>query len=135
MLLARLYKARRQLAAELVKELGRVELFHLIDAGDTCRKRHGAHPVAARKGDAANNILQGFTAAQGGHVVAIGQRLAEANQVSLEAKIMVGTCKIHAEARAHVVNNEHNAVVVAKLAHLLPIASSGKKCRSKLPCI
>ena len=35
---------------------------------------------------------------------------------------MVGTCKIHAETRAHVVNNEHNAVVVAKLAHLLPIA-------------
>ena len=50
--LAGLDKASRQLAAELVKELGRVELFHLIDAGDTCRKRHGAHPVAAQIGRA-----------------------------------------------------------------------------------
>ena len=42
---------RCELLALLAEEARRVELFHLVDGGDTGGKRHGAHPVRAGEGE------------------------------------------------------------------------------------
>ena len=79
-------------------------------------------PIAARKRDAADGVLQKVPAAERGDVIAVGDGLAEADQIRLEAEIAVAARKAQAEAGAHVVDDQQRALLGAEPAHLLPEA-------------
>ena len=115
----------RELLTLLAEEARRVELFHLVDGGDAGGKRHGAHPVRAGEGERRRRRTQEFLPAGRRHVVAVGKRLAEADDVRLDAVIMVAARKVEAEAGAHIVEDQHDAVLVAELAHSLPFFLCG----------
>ncbi len=119
--LTRRHKAVCELCAHFAEDLRCVQLFHFIDAGNRRRKRYGAHPIRACVGDARHSGFHMLAAAERGHVVAVGKRLAEADEVCLNAVIVVGALQIQTEACAHVVENQHHAFFVAEFAHRLPI--------------
>ena len=106
----------------LDEQLGQVQLFHFLQTGDAGRKRHGGKPIAARKRDAADGVLQKVPAAERGDIIAVGDGLAKADQVRLEAEIAVAARKAQAEAGAHVVDDQQRALLGAEPAHLLPEA-------------
>ncbi len=119
--LTRRHKAVCELCAHFAEHLRGVQFFHFIDAGNRRRERYGAHPVRACVGDARHGGFHMLAAAECGHVVAVGKRLAEADKVCLNAVIVVGALQIQTEARAHIVENQHHAFFVAEFANRLPI--------------
>ena len=59
------------------------------------------------------------------HIVAVGQGFTEADQVCLNAIVMVGTGQIQTEAGTHIVKNQHHTVVVAELTNRFPLLRRG----------
>ena len=62
-------------------------------------------------------LLSAYT----GHIVAVCESFAEADEVSLETVVVVRTGKVKTEAYAYVVDDEDHAVVIAELADCSPL--------------
>ncbi len=125
-LLPRGPKALAQLPAFFIQQFGQVQPFHLLNTGDAGGKGYGGQPVAAGIADAGYGGLQKLLAAEGGDVVAVGQSLAEADQIRLEAKEVVAALKVQPEPGPHVVDDQQTSVFVAELADFLPEALGGQ---------
>ncbi len=103
--------------------VGRLCLF---DGCDACREGDCGQPVAAGVHDVGSGVFEFLLTADGGNVVAVRDGFAEARDIGFDAVVIVTTFDVDTEARADVVENEDDAVVVAQLAHLLPV-SFGRK--------
>lgn len=95
-------------------------------------KGTAGEPIAARKRDAADGVLQKVLPAERGNVIAVGNGLAETDQIRLEAEIAVAARKAQAEAGAHVVNDQQCTLLGAKFADLLPEAVGRKPVIGKI---
>ena len=62
-----------------------VDGFRLSEGGDACRERDCGEPVAAGVSDVGGGVLELLFAADGGHIVAVGDGFAEAGEVRLDA--------------------------------------------------
>ena len=128
-------KALRQLGAFFSEKPRRVKRLQLGKACDTCRERHGAHPIRAGKRERGGRRAQLFPSANGGHIVSVGKRLAKTDKVSPKTVIMVGAGKVKPESRAHVVDDEQYPVTVAERPHFFPIFSRRRTVVRKIAMI
>ena len=133
--LGRLLKTVGQLRAQPAEQRGRIQPLHLVQTGDAGGERLRAHPVRAGERQGSRRGLELLAPADGGHVVAVGQRLAEADEVGLEAVVVVGTGQIEAETGAHVVDDEQHVVLVAEIAHALPVFLRGHAVVKEVPVV
>ena len=118
-------ESRSELFALFDEGARHIEPLHLVYAGNSRGEGHGGEPIAARVGHSGNGVFEEILAAKGGDVISVCERLAEADEVRLEAEIVVGARDVEPESRADVVNDENGAVFGAKTAHLLPKAIGG----------
>ena len=95
-----------QLFALLVQKLRQVQPLHLFDAGDAGGHGDCRHPVAAGEVDAGHGALEELLAAEGGDVIAVGQSLAEADHIRLEAEVVVAARQIQTEAGADIIHDQ-----------------------------
>ena len=65
-----------------------------------------------------------FLTANSRHIVSVCKRFTEADKVSLEAVIVVRTCKVKTEACTNIINDENHTMVVAELTNFRPLLFS-----------
>ena len=125
-LMGGLDEALGELGSLFNQQLGKLQPLHLLDAGDARGEGDGGHPVGAGVGHGGDGVLEEVLTAQGRDVVAVGQGLAEADEVGLKAEVVIRAGKVKTEARSYVVHDEDGVGIGAELAHLIPEALGGE---------
>ena len=125
------FQSPAKLGAAGVADRGGVDFLHFVDAGQGRRHFRRIVPVGAGlkrfRGDHAHPVR----ADQGGDGIAVGDRLAVTGQIGPEAEIMGGAFDVETPSGADVIDDQHDVILIANPAHVLPESGRRKYLRLK----